>query len=92
MTTNRSGITFKTITLGTGGLLLIPLLARWPWTVSDYIIMGILLLSTGLALDLTLKKVSKEYRLFAAVVVLATFFLIWAQLAVGLVEKILRIF
>lgn len=70
--------------IGTAAILLIPLLGRWPWTLSDFIIMGILIFGTGLAYELIVKKVGKKHRVVIALVLLATFLLIWAELAVGL--------
>jgi Kef-type K+ transport system membrane component KefB len=72
------------VLLITAGILLIPLLARWPWTLSDFVIMGVLLFSTGLALDLVARKVSKRHRVVIGAAIILTFLLIWAELAVGL--------
>ena len=71
-------------------LLLIPLIAMQftsevDWTGSDFIIMGILLLGTGLLCELVMRKVKKpEYRFVLIAVILGAFFLIWAELAVGI--------
>jgi hypothetical protein len=46
--------------------------------------MGILLLVTGLGIDLVLRKVSSsKNRLIMGGIILAVFFMIWAELAVG---------
>ena len=80
---------FLSILLIVGMLLLIPLIAMQfssevVWTASDFIIMGILLLFTGLGIDLVLRKVSSnKYRLIISGIILAVFFMIWAELAVG---------
>ncbi|WP_282019103.1 hypothetical protein [Salegentibacter mishustinae] len=80
---------FLVIPLIVGALLLIPFIAMQfssevAWTVSDFIIMGILLLFTGLGINLVLTKVSSsKNRLIIGGIVLAVFFLIWAELAVG---------
>lgn len=80
---------FLIILLIVGALLLIPFIAMQfssevVWTVSDFIIMGILLLVTGLGIDLVLRKVSSnKYRLIISGIILAVFFMIWAELAVG---------
>ena len=72
-----------------GALLLIPFIAMQfssevVWTASDFIIMGILLLVTGLGIDLVLRKVSSsKNRLIMGGIILAVFFMIWAELAVG---------
>jgi len=80
---------FLIILLIVGMLLLIPLIAMQVssevvWTASDFIIMGILLLITGLGIDLVLRKVSNsKNRLIIGGIILAVFFMIWAELAVG---------
>lgn len=71
-------------------LLLLPLIAMQftsevVWTSSDFVIMGILLLVTGLAVELVLRKVpTTSSRIVIVGVVLFLFFLIWAELAVGI--------
>ena len=71
-------------------LLLIPFLAMQftdevNWSLFDFAVMGILLLSTGILLDLVLRKVKTvQKRLLLGFVVLLAFFLIWAELAVGI--------
>jgi hypothetical protein len=85
MKTNR----FLIILLIVGALLLIPFIAMQfssevVWTASDFIIMGILLLVTGLGIDIVLRKVSSsKNRLIMGGIILALFFMIWAELAVG---------
>ncbi len=55
------------------------------WTASDYVIMGILLLGTGIAVELVLRFVkTTRSRIALVVVVLGLFLLIWAELAVGI--------
>lgn len=71
-------------------LLLIPLIAMQfsnavNWKVSDFVIMGVLLLGTGLVCELVLRKVkSMKNRFILCGIVLAAFLLIWAELAVGI--------
>jgi ABC-type polysaccharide/polyol phosphate export permease len=78
----RSGI-------ATVGILLIPLVAMqfsedWDWSLSDFIIMGTLIFTTGLLLSLVLAKVRRrDYRLVLGILVLLAFLYIWAELAVG---------
>ena len=65
--------------------LLIPLIFRFPWTLSDFVIGGFLLFVLGLGIELVRSKVqnkNKRYALLA--LVLFAFVLIWAELAVGL--------
>jgi len=78
------------ILLTVASLLLIPLIAMQftdevTWSAFDFIVMGTLLLVTGLAIELVLRKVqSFGYRLIICGGVLFAFFLIWAELAVGI--------
>ena len=73
-----------------GLLLIIPLIAmqltdKVEWSLFDFIIMGTLLLITGLMGEIIFKKVKKyKHRVFLYVVVSITFLLIWAELAVGI--------
>ena len=70
-------------------LLMIPLITMQftnevNWSLSDFIIMGVLLLSTGLICELIIRSVQKStYRIALCIVVLIMLFLIWAELAVG---------
>ncbi|HEX7017572.1 MAG TPA: hypothetical protein VF209_01535 [Patescibacteria group bacterium] len=74
--------------LVTGGILLVPLLGQWPWGVGDFVIMGILLMATGLMIEFVLTQVKgTNHRIAVVLTVLAAFFVIWAQLAVGLITK-----
>lgn len=83
---NRLSIILSSIAF----LLLIPFVAMQftdevKWSASDFIVMGILLLVTGLTTELVLRKVNKpEYRLVWIGAVLFMFLLIWAELAVGI--------
>lgn len=78
------------IILAVAFLLLIPLVAMQfstgvDWKLLDFAIMGTLLLGTGLLCELVLRKVkSWAYRLLICAAVLLAFFLVWAELAVGL--------
>lgn len=55
------------------------------WTFLDFIVAGILLLATGLTLDIILKKVkSLKNRIIIVAAVLGLLVLIWAELAVGI--------
>ena len=71
-------------------LLIIPLIAMQltdevEWSLIDFIIMGTLLLITGLMGEIIFKKVKKyKHRVILYVVVALIFFLIWAELAVGI--------
>lgn len=78
------------ILLSVAGLLLVPLIAMQffdevNWKFFDFVVMGVLLLVTGLSCEFVLRKVKrKENRLVFCGFVLLAFFLIWAELAVGI--------
>ncbi len=71
-------------------LLLIPLIAMQftaevNWTLSDFVIAGVLLLGTGLICKLVMRKVKKtNRRIILCAILLALLLLIWIELAVGL--------
>ena len=71
-------------------LLLIPLIAMQftnevDWKLFDFIVMGGLLLGTGLLCELVLRKVKKrDYRFLLIGLILIALLLIWAELAVGI--------
>ncbi|GAB3988242.1 hypothetical protein GCM10028807_10470 [Spirosoma daeguense] len=81
---------FTGILLTVAFILLIPFVAMQftpevQWTLFDFVVAGTLLLSTGLLIELVMRKVAKvEYRIAICVMLLVTLFLIWAELAVGL--------
>lgn len=78
------------IVLGVALILLIPLIAMQftnevDWHLSDFVIMGILLLGTGLLCEFVLRTVrNKDYRIGLVLIILVGLFLIWAELAVGI--------
>jgi hypothetical protein len=71
-------------------ILLIPLLAMQfttevNWTLSDFVVAGVLLLGTGLLCEFVMRKVTKTgHRIGIIAVIIVVLFLIWAELAVGL--------
>lgn len=71
-------------------LLLLPLVAMQftkevNWTLFDFVIMAALLIGTGLIGELILRKAkNRKSRLVLCSAILFAFFLIWAELAVGL--------
>ena len=71
-------------------ILLIPLIAMQftdevNWTRFDFVVMGVLLLGTGLMCELVMRKVNKiEYRIAICAAILAALLLIWLELAVGI--------
>jgi Kef-type K+ transport system membrane component KefB len=71
-------------------LLLVPLVAmqfstQVNWKVSDFIVMGILLTSAILLVEIVLRKVkTTKHRIILCAAIVIGFLLIWAELAVGL--------
>ena len=60
------------------------------WTLFDFVVMGILLLSTGLLCELIIRKVSKtKHRIVLCVALLGVFLLVWAELSVGIFGTLL---
>ncbi len=82
----RHKIILLTITV----LLLIPLIAmqfseQVNWTLGDFLVAGILLFSTGLILDLIIRKIKNiNYRIVISIALFIILLLIWAELAVGI--------
>lgn len=79
------------LALATAALLMIPLIAMQltnevSWTLTDFVFAGTLLFGTGLAYKLiTRKSSSLIYRFATGLALFSGFFLIWANLAVGIV-------
>ena len=73
-----------------GLLLTIPLIAMQltdevEWSFFDFIIMGTLLLITGLMGEIIFKRVkNSKHRLILYIIIAMIFFLVWAELAVGI--------
>lgn len=79
------------VAAGTAAMLLVPLAAMQlstavVWTVSDFFLMGALLMGAGSSFVFTarLVRTRQQRRLLGAVVALLTL-LVWLELAVGLV-------
>ena len=78
------------ILAGAGVLLFLPFIAmkftdEVKWTLFDFIVAGVLLLGTGLMLELILRKMkSVQNRIIFSVTLFIVLFLIWAELAVGI--------
>lgn len=78
------------INLITGSLLLIPLIAMQfsnevVWTAIDFLVAGVLLFGSGLAIELILRKTSNfKNRFIFCGIILVALFLVWAELAVGI--------
>lgn len=78
------------VLLTVASLLMVPLVAMQftnevDWTLSDFVVMGVLLIGTGLTLVAALRMVrTPRNRAIACVAILGAFFLVWVELAVGL--------
>ncbi len=80
---------FGWIASATGLILLIPLIAmqftaevNWNWI--DFVVMGILLFSTGSLFVLVSRRLPRNRRGIVGAIVVAAFFYIWAELGVGI--------
>ena len=75
----------------TGFLLVIPLVAMQytaevVWTLSDFVVAGTLLFGTGLTYKLITRKSGElAYRVAVGFTILTGLFLVWANLAVGMI-------
>jgi hypothetical protein len=71
-------------------LLLIPFIFTqidigFNWGFGDFVVMGIMLYGTGLLMEGVLRKVkSTTNRVIIGGIILLVFFLVWAELAVGI--------
>ncbi|RZK14974.1 MAG: hypothetical protein EOO86_17625 [Pedobacter sp.] len=71
-------------------ILCIPLIAMQftdevNWTLSDFVAAGVLLLITGLGIELVIRNMKTgTSRTIALIVILIALFLIWAEMAVGI--------
>jgi len=71
------------IAAGTIVLLFIPFISRFPWTVSDYVVAGLLIFCVGFGIYLALRNLRK-YRIPIAILIVFLFAWLWVELAVGL--------
>ena len=71
-------------------ILIIPLVGtilsdQIDWGILDFLVMGIILLFLGIALSVVSQKIKNpRKKLFYNLVIMLIFFLIWAELAVGI--------
>jgi len=67
-------------------LLALPAVLQFPWTAFDFVVMGALFGLVGLAIELAFRASgSPAYRIGAGITVLAGFFLVWINLAAGII-------
>lgn len=78
------------IVLSVGLILLIPLVAMQftnevNWTFFDFVAAAVLLLGTGLTIELAIRTIkNKNYQIALIIAILFLLFLVWAELAVGI--------
>lgn len=71
-------------------ILLIPLVAMQftdevAWDLADFIVMGTLLLGTGLLLEFAIKRLrGSKYQIIIITAIIIIFLLIWTELGVGI--------
>jgi len=71
-------------------ILIIPLVGtilsdQIDWGILDFLVMGIILLIVGMVLSVVSQKIKNpRKKLFYNLVIMLIFFLIWAELAVGI--------
>ncbi|SDB23411.1 hypothetical protein SAMN03097699_0222 [Flavobacteriaceae bacterium MAR_2010_188] len=79
-----------TILASAVALLLIPLIAmnfsnEVNWSIFDFVVMGILLIGTGLGLEFILRKIKTlRYRIIFGIALFVVLFIVWAELSVGI--------
>jgi hypothetical protein len=72
------------------GILLVPLIAMQftsevNWGIEDFALMAVLLLGTGLLIEMVLRYVqSKGNRILLCSLIIIALFFVWAELAVGI--------
>lgn len=87
--TSREGRGFPWRMIGWGAaalILLLPLVSNAPWNAFDFTVVGVLIGSVGLGIELIARKsASLAYRFGAVLAVAAAFLVILANLAVGMI-------
>ena len=79
------------IALVTAFILLIPMVAmlftdELNWKPADFVVAGVLLFGTGLALEFIARKLTSPVRrIISGAVIVAMVLIVWAELAVGIV-------
>ena len=68
--------------VGAAVLLAIPWLANFPWTLSDFIVMGVMFAITGVTIELAVRSSTDWAHRLGALVAILT---VWVNLAVGMI-------
>ena len=79
------------ILVGTGLILMVPLVAMQfsnevKWDLKDFVVIGGMLICTGLVYELIAVRVSPRYRSVIAVAFVAAVVLAWIEMAVGIFD------
>ena len=87
MTGSERRIKWRLIGWGGAALLLaVPWLGNFPWTLSDFIVMGVMFAITGVAIELAVRSSTDWAHRFGAIIAVLTGFLtVWVNLAVGMI-------
>ncbi|HBU79045.1 MAG TPA: hypothetical protein DEF18_13170 [Muricauda sp.] len=84
---NKRLITILAVALS---ILSIPLIAMGftnevHWSIFDFLVVGILLIGTGLVLEFILRKIKTlRYRIILGIALFAVLLMVWVELAVGI--------
>ena len=86
---NRHITNMTRVIIGTALILMVPLVAMMftdevNWGLGDFVIIGALLIGTGVLYEIFTSFLKEEHRPVVAVVLFAMVVLIWAELAVGI--------
>ena len=74
------------VAIGTAFILLVPLLAGWPWDLTDFVVAGTVLSGVGVAYELIARRSEKTvYRVAFGIGLLTAFLLGWVNGAVGII-------
>jgi hypothetical protein len=84
---DRRGIGWRVVGWGAAyALLLVPLLAGWPWTLSDYVFAATVFAIVGGTFELAVRKSGNIWYRFGVALALATaFLLVWINGAAGII-------
>ena len=86
---------FIWIALGTGAVLLVPLIAMQlttevKWDATDFIVMGSLLFGIASLYVLVARMASRKHRWLIGAVFITAFLFLWVELAVGVFTSLIR--
>src|SRR5687767_11990643 len=67
-------------------ILMIPLLAKWPWTGGDFVFGAVVLFGSALTYELVARKMSNvTYRAAVGLAVVTALLFVWINAAVGII-------